>query len=169
MPHQKKPTRSRANVTPGRQSNPATNSRDTPTARNHARPLECSGSRACSSSAPYFRRHATEPTDLTIEILEGIGEETHKTNERLDKTNDRLDELRLDVRSGLDDLRTDLVDRIERVERRQTETEMRLASELVAVGGAVREVRELLREDRALRDRVDDHERRLAAVERRTG
>jgi chromosome segregation ATPase len=110
-----------------------------------------------------------EPTDLTIEILKGIREETHKTNERLDTTNDRLDELRVDLRSGLDDLRTDLVDRIERVERRQTETEMRLASELVAVGGAVREVRDLLREDRALRDRVDDHERRLSAVERRTG
>ena len=92
-----------------------------------------------------------EPTDLTIEILKGIREETHKTNERLDE------------------LRTDLVDRIERVERRQTETEMRLASELVAVGGAVREVRDLLREDRVLRDRVDDHERRLSAVERRTG
>jgi hypothetical protein len=110
-----------------------------------------------------------EPTDLTIEILKGIREETHKTNERLDTTNDRLDELRVDLRSGLDDLRTDVVDRIERVERRQTETEMRLASELVAVGGAVREVRDLLREDRALRDRVDDHERRLSAVERRTG
>jgi hypothetical protein len=92
-----------------------------------------------------------EPTDLTIEILKGIREETHKTNERLDE------------------LRTDLVDRIERVERRQTETEMRLASELVAVGGAVREVRDLLREDRALRDRVDDHERRLSVVEGRTG
>ena len=68
-----------------------------------------------------------EPTDLTIEILQGIREEAHRTNERLDE------------------LRTDLVDRIERVERRQTETEMRLASELVAVGGAVREVRDLLR------------------------
>jgi uncharacterized protein YPO0396 len=99
-----------------------------------------------------------EPTDLTIEILKGIRDEAHKTNERLDTTNDRLDELR-----------TDLVDRIERVERRQTETEVRLATELVAVGGAVREVRDLLREDRALRDRVDDHERRLSAVERRTG
>jgi hypothetical protein len=92
-----------------------------------------------------------EPTDLTIEILKGIRDEVHQTNERLDG------------------LRTDLVDRVERVERRQTETEMRLASELVAVGGAVREVRDLLREDRALRERVDDHERRLSAVERRTG
>jgi len=106
-----------------------------------------------------------EPTDLTIEILKGIREEAHKTNERLDETNERLDQ----TNAKLDDLRTDLVDRIERVERRQTETEVRLASELVAVGGAVREVRDLLREDHALRVRVDDHERRLSAVERRTG
>jgi len=99
-----------------------------------------------------------DPTDLTIEILKDIRDEVRKTNERVDTTNERLDELR-----------TDLVDRIERVERRQTETEVRLATELVAVGGAVREVRDLLREDRGLRDRVDDHERRLSAVERRTG
>jgi hypothetical protein len=52
---------------------------------------------------------------------------------------------------------------------RQTETEIRLASGLVAVGGAVREVRDLLREDRALRARVEDHERRIADMERRTG
>jgi len=106
-----------------------------------------------------------EPTDLTIEILKGIREEAHETNEKLDETNDRIDQ----TNQRLDDLRTDLVDRIERVERRQTETEVRLASELVAVGGAVREVRDLLREDHALRTRVDDHERRLSAVERRTG
>jgi hypothetical protein len=110
-----------------------------------------------------------EPTDLTIEILKGIREEARKTNERLDVTNDRLDELRTDMVDRLDELRTDMVDRIERVERRQTETEVRLATELVAVGSAVREVRDLLREDRVLRDRVDDHERRLVAVERRTG
>jgi len=88
-----------------------------------------------------------EPTDLTIEILRGIRDGVHQTNDRLD----------------------DLVDRVERVEGRQTQTEVRLASELVAVGGAVREVRDLLREDHALRDRVDDHERRLTAIEQRTG
>jgi hypothetical protein len=36
-------------------------------------------------------------------------------------------------------------------------------------GGAVRELRDLLRDDLALRARVDDHERRLLAVERRPG
>ncbi len=71
----------------------------------------------------------------------------HDTNARLDGTNGRL----------------------ERLERRQTETEVRLATELVAVAGAVHEVRDLLREDRALRGKVDDHERRITAIEARVG
>jgi hypothetical protein len=52
--------------------------------------------------------------------------------------------------------------RLERVEGR-------LATGLVAVVDAVHEVRDLLREDRQLRDRVADHERRLTAVETRFG
>ncbi len=81
-----------------------------------------------------------EPTDVTIEVLKGIRDELRGTNARLD-----------------------------RVERRQGETEVRLATQLVAVVSAVHEVRDLLREDRQLRDRVADHERRLTAVETRVG
>jgi chromosome segregation ATPase len=81
-----------------------------------------------------------EPTDVTIEVLKGIRDELRGTNARLDTTNLRL----------------------ERVEHR-------LATELVAVVDAVHEVRDLLREDRQLRDRVADHERRLTAVETRFG
>ncbi len=88
-----------------------------------------------------------QPTDLTIEILKAIRDEGRMTNEALRTTNERL----------------------ERLERRQSETEIRLATELVSVVGAVREVRDLLREDRGLRQVVDDHERRIAAVEQRTG
>lgn len=106
-----------------------------------------------------------EPTDLTIEILKGIREEARKTNDEVRRTNERIEQ----TNERLGELRTDLVDRIERVERRQTETEVHLATELVGVAGAVREVRDLLREDRGLRDRVDDHERRIAEMERRTG
>jgi hypothetical protein len=106
-----------------------------------------------------------ESTDLTIEILKGIRDEVRKTNERLNETNERLD----DTNARLDQLRGDVVEHIERVERRQTELEIRLATELVGVAGAVHEVRDLLREDRALRQRVDDHERRIAAIEARTG
>jgi hypothetical protein len=46
---------------------------------------------------------------------------------------------------------------------------VRLATEIGGVAGAVREVRDLLREDRALRGRVDDHERRISVIEGRTG
>jgi hypothetical protein len=99
-----------------------------------------------------------EPTDLTVEILKGIREGVHGTNERLDSLRDEVHALHADTN-----------ERLGRVERRQAETEVRLSTELVAVVGAVREVRDLLREDHALRDRVDDHERRIAAVESRVG
>jgi hypothetical protein len=88
-----------------------------------------------------------DPTDLTIEILKDIRDATRATSDRVDL----------------------VVEWMDRVERRQTETEVRLTTELVAVAGAVREVRDLLREDRGLRDRVDDHERRLTSVEQRAG
>jgi lipase chaperone LimK len=113
-----------------------------------------------------------EPTDLTIEILQGIRQEIHKTNEK-------LDEFRTDVRGELGQVRGALgqirdrqaatEELLGQVRDRQTETEVRLATELVGVAGAVREVRDLLREDRALRGRVDDHERRISAIEGRSG
>ena len=53
-----------------------------------------------------------EPTDLTIEILQGIRDETHKTNQQLDELRTEvragLDELRTEVRVGLDEVRSDL-------------------------------------------------------------
>jgi hypothetical protein len=101
-----------------------------------------------------------QSTDLTIEILKGIRDEIHDTNTRLDA-------LRGDTNTRLDVLRGDTNARLDRLERRQTETEIRLSSELVAVVGAVHEVRDLLAEDRALRSQVSDHERRLIVVENR--
>jgi len=114
-----------------------------------------------------------EPTDLTIEILKGIREDTRKTSDGVRKTNERLDALRTELHVGLGDLRTELHtglgDLRTELVARQTETEVRLATEIVGVAGAVREVRDLLREDRKLRDRVDDHERRISAMEQHTG
>jgi hypothetical protein len=103
-----------------------------------------------------------QPSDVT-EILKGIRDEVRGINSRLDATNSRLDE----TNERLEALRDDANIRFERLERRQVETELRLATELVAVAGAVREVRDQLREDRMLRGQVDDHERRLAALEKR--
>src|SRR5580658_226003 len=120
-----------------------------------------------------------QPTDVTVEILksirdevQGLRTEVHSTNERLEVTNERLEGLADEVQG----LRADTVqrfdeanDRFGRLERRQTESEVRLSTELVAVVAAVREVRDVLREDLGLRARVEDHERRIAAVETRVG
>ena len=90
-----------------------------------------------------------EPTDLTIEILKGIRDEIRATrtdlSERIDETNTRLHHL----------------------ERCQVESETRLATELVAVASVVSGLRDDLRQDRALREQVHDHERRLRAIEAR--
>jgi hypothetical protein len=51
------------------------------------------------------------------------------------------------------------------MERRQTEAEIRVATELVAVVGAVTEVRDTFRGELALRRQVADHERRIRAIE----
>jgi len=68
-------------------------------------------------------------------------------NGRLDETNTRLD----------------------RLDRRHVEAEVLLSTELLALTGTVREVRDLLRDDRGARDRVDDHERRIGVIEGRLG
>ena len=94
-----------------------------------------------------------EPLDLNTKILIQIRDEIHKTNERLDKTNDRLDTTN---------------DRLDRLERRQTEDAVRLATEVVAVTKAVGEVRDLLRHNRLDRTKIEDHERRIAKLEKRS-
>jgi chromosome segregation ATPase len=106
-----------------------------------------------------------ESTDLTIEILKGIRDEVRTTNTRIEA-------LRGDTNARFDETNQRLSEanqRLDRLERRHTETDVRLSTELVAVVGAVREVRDLLREDRILQGRVDDHERRIAAIETRVG
>jgi DNA repair exonuclease SbcCD nuclease subunit len=87
--------------------------------------------------------------DMTTEILLQIRDEIRTTNQRLDAT------------------RVELSDRIDRLEKRQRESESRLATELVALAGAVREVRDLLKEDRATRDAVQKHDARLAELDQR--
>ena len=92
-----------------------------------------------------------DSTSLTIEILKQIRDGVAETNRRLDQTNQRLDDTRKELLA------------------RQTETEIRLATELVAVVGAVHSLRAAILEDRDLRQTVDDHEQRLRAIERKTG
>ncbi len=77
-----------------------------------------------------------EPTDLTLEVLRSIRDEVHGLGSRVDETNARLDETNT---------------RLDRLERRQTEAEMRIETQLAAVVGAVNEVRDMVREELALR------------------
>jgi chromosome segregation ATPase len=123
-----------------------------------------------------------EPNDLTVTILKEIRDEVRNTHGRLDHLTGRVGQLsgrmdqmtdRMEQMNGRIDQMTDRMDhmtgRLDRVERRQVESEIRLATELIAVTAAVHEVRDELRHDRAWRARVDDHERRLLAIERPAG
>lgn len=108
-------------------------------------------------------------TDLSVEILREIRDEIRATrvdlSARIDATNATLDATRQEL-SG----RIESVDkRIESVEKRQTATELRLATELVAVAGAVRDLRDVLLADRDLRKRMDDYGVRIEALEKKVG
>ena len=87
-------------------------------------------------------------SDLTVRILSEIRDEIRGTradlSAKIDQTNARLDLLA----------------------RRQTETEVRLATEIVALAGAVDRTNKLLRERLDDRDRIDDIDRRVTALER---
>ena len=81
----------------------------------------------------------------SLKVLREIRDELKGTNVRLDRVESR----------------------VAAVENRQTETEVRLATEIIAVARAVGEVRDLLWDGLAIRAQVDDHERRLSALEKR--
>ena len=100
--------------------------------------------------------------NLTLQVLKQIRDEIVATRSdlgaRIDGTNQRID----GTNGGL----LALESKVDALAHRQTESELRLATEVVAVARAVEGVRELLRERLDDRDRIDDHERRLAALER---
>ncbi len=108
-----------------------------------------------------------DPTDITIEILKSIRDEIKDVRSEM---RDGLADVRSEIQethAGLQGVRTEIKETRERLEKRQTETEMRLATELVGVAAAVLQVRDLLQEDRTVRTRVEDHERRIAAIEKK--
>ncbi|MDP3233298.1 MAG: hypothetical protein Q8N26_11020 [Myxococcales bacterium] len=87
--------------------------------------------------------------ELTVKILGQIRDELKATrsdlSNRLDQTNERLEHL----------------------ERRQFETEVRLSTELVAVTTAITDLSKVLVEDRKLRTQVANHEARINALEKK--
>jgi hypothetical protein len=101
-------------------------------------------------------------SDITVEILKDI-----RTEMRGVRTEMREMRTELSARIDQTNERIDLTnDRLEQLERRQVETEVRLATQLVEVVGAVNAVREAIVEDRVLRRTVADHEDRISRLER---
>jgi len=93
--------------------------------------------------------------DLTTQILIEIRDEIRSTNQRLDQ-----------VASGLNSRIDESNIRLDRLERRQVEAEVRVSTALVDVVGAVHELRDVFLGDRLLRETVSNHEQRLQALER---
>jgi chromosome segregation ATPase len=106
--------------------------------------------------------------NLMLEVLKQIRDEVRKTNQRLDQTNERLDQTNVELRGTKEEVHG-LGGRVDSLERRQLETETRLATEIVAVARAVREVKDLLAQRLDLYDKVQDHEKRIVGLEHRTG
>lgn len=96
--------------------------------------------------------------DLTTEILIQIRDELRSNGEEIKRTNDKLDRMR-----------EELSMRIEHLEKRQVDGEVRLSTELIAVAAGVKDLTRLVAEDRNLRNQVADLQTRVGQLERKTG
>lgn len=96
--------------------------------------------------------------DLSTEVLIQIRDELHSNGEEVKRTNEKLDRMR-----------EELSMRIEHLEKRQIDSEVRLATELVAVAGGIKDLTRLVAEDRNLRNQVADLQARVGQLERKTG
>ena len=90
---------------------------------------------------------------ITVEVLKEIRNELRTTRETL--------------HADLRETREELADRIERLEVRQTESDMRISTEIIGVASAIFQVRDLLRD--TVRTQLHDHERRITALEKKNG
>jgi DNA repair exonuclease SbcCD ATPase subunit len=101
---------------------------------------------------------ATKKVDATLRALNEIRDEIRGTNARLDSNVERLDSHigRLDAR----------IDGLSSVVH---ESSVRISTELIAVAEAVRDVKVLLSKRDGEGERIVDHERRLARLEKKVG
>ena len=106
-----------------------------------------------------------EPTDLTLEALKNLQTDLRGVREEIRSESRSIrEELHTEIRGVRDEVRETNV-RVDRLERRQIESDMRLATEIVAVAGAVRELRDLFKDDLAVRHEVRDLQHRVGALE----
>lgn len=113
--------------------------------------------------------------DPQLRVLEQIRDEVSGSNSRLaslegrvEETNSRLASLDGRV-ERIEGHTSALGERLDAYGRRQTESELRLSTEVLALADVTRQVRDLLATRLDDHDAVVDHERRLAALEERRG
>ena len=102
--------------------------------------------------------------DITIEVLKAIRSDLGAFRKDVDAFRKDVDAFRKVV-----DARFEGVDaRLDNMARQQVESEVRIATELLAVAGALNQLNDSLRAE-AVRDQLRDHEARLHKLESRTG
>jgi uncharacterized protein Yka (UPF0111/DUF47 family) len=103
-----------------------------------------------------------EPTDLTLEVLNGIRQELRETRDalgsRIDGTNERLDAMAEQAHGMREEL-----------SRRIVESEIRTSTAIADLAGTVREMTSVLRAANDLRPRVERCEHDIADIKRRVG
>jgi len=109
-------------------------------------------------------RDESKQTNLRLESLEGRVEQT---NLRLESLEGRFEFLEKRLSHGLEGIKTTLVESIDLLTRQQTESELRLASEVVSLADVTREVRDLLSGRLDDHRMVLEHEERLKSIENR--
>lgn len=106
-----------------------------------------------------------EPTDVTIEILKDIRDEVRQTridlSARIDATNERIDATNERIHGTND--------RIEGLSRRVVESEIRTATAIADLAGAVNEMTGVLRASHDLRPRLERCEQDIAELKKRVG
>lgn len=101
---------------------------------------------------------AEDVGSLTVAILREIRDAVRETNTRVDSLRSELS-----ARIGATN------ERLDRLEHHQIETDVRLSTELVALHEAVLDLARAVRADRDVRVRVEQHDARIGALERKVG
>lgn len=105
-----------------------------------------------------------------LAVLEQIRDETRRTNSQLESLENRVVFIEKRIVTGFEELTGRLdahVDRLDLLTRRQTDSELRLASEVLALADVTREVRDLLAVKLDDHQKVVEHEDRIRSLEDR--
>ncbi len=111
-----------------------------------------------------------EPENLTVQILREIRDEVKKTNERLDQSNERIDGLgqRIDeTNKRVDETNERLVDLRKELSQRIVESEIRTATAITDLAGAVHSLRDAFVENLNLSGRVSQCEHDIKDIKRK--